>query len=92
MPGIVDVDDLAHRLAVGELDVVEEAAAQERVGQLLLVVRGDHHDRPLGRGDRLVRFVDVEAHAIEFLQQIVGKLDVGLVDLVDQQDRELRAR
>jgi hypothetical protein len=27
----------------------------------------------------------VEFHAVEFLQQVVGELDVGLVDLVDQQ-------
>jgi hypothetical protein len=43
----VHVDDLLHRLGVGELDVVEEAAAQERVGQLLLVVRGDEDERPM---------------------------------------------
>ncbi len=31
------------------------------------------------------RLVDVELHAVELAQQVVGKLDVGLVDLVDQQ-------
>ena len=31
------------------------------------------------------RLVDVELHAVELLQQVVGELDVGLVDLVDQQ-------
>ncbi|MND06306.1 hypothetical protein D3C83_275970 [compost metagenome] len=36
-------------------------------------------DQPLG-------LVHVELHAIEFAQQVVGKLDVGLVHLVDQQD------
>ena len=30
--GEVDLDDVAHRVAVGEGDVVEEAAAQEGVG------------------------------------------------------------
>ena len=30
----VHVDDLLHRLGLGELDVVEEAAAQKGVGQL----------------------------------------------------------
>ena len=39
--------------------------------------------------DGLAGFVDEELHAIEFLQQIVGKLDIGLVDLVDQQHRPL---
>ncbi len=41
--------------------------------------------------DRLAGLVDVELHPVEFLQQVVGELDVGLVDLVDQQhDRSVR--
>ena len=32
----------------------------------------------------------MEGHAIEFLQQVVGKFDIGLVDLVDQQHRQAR--
>ncbi len=83
--GEVHIHDRAHGLGVGELDVVEEAAAQEGVGQLLLVVGGDDDDGPVHRLDGLVRLVDVELHAVEFLQQVVGELDVGLVDLVDQQ-------
>ena len=39
----------------------------------------------IAAADRLAGLVDEELHAIEFLQQIVGELDVGLVDLVDQQ-------
>ncbi len=80
----MDVDDRLHRLPVGEFDVVEEAAAKERVGQFLLVVRGDDDDRPLGGLYRLLRLVDVELHPIELLEEIVGKFDVGLVDLVDE--------
>jgi hypothetical protein len=38
---------------------------------------------------RLAGLVDEELHAIELEQQVVGKLDVRLVDLVDQQDRPL---
>ena len=87
--GEVDVHDLGHDLAIGEADVVEEAAAQEGVGQLLLVVGGDHHDRTLHGLHDLLRLVDVELHAIELEQQVVGELDVGLVDLVDQQHRPL---
>ena len=41
------VDDALHRLRVGEADVVEEAAAQEGVRQLLLVVAGDEDERPV---------------------------------------------
>ena len=83
------LDDVAHRLGVGKLDIVEEAAAKESVGQFLLVVRRDDHDRAFLGLDPLLRLINVEAHAIEFLQQVVGKLDIGLVDLVDQQDGEL---
>ena len=42
--------------------------------------------------DGFVRLVDVEFHAVELLQQVVGKLDVRLVDLVDQQHRPLVER
>jgi hypothetical protein len=70
---------------------VEEAAAQEGVGQLLLVVRGDDDDRPFHRADRLARLVDVEFHAIELLEEVVGEFDVGLVERVDQQDGKLGA-
>ena len=86
----MDFDDVAHRVVIGELDVMEEAAAQECVGQFLFIVRGNHHDRAFFRFDPLVRFVHVEAHAIEFLQEIVRKFDIGLVDFVDQQDGQLR--
>ena len=66
---------------------MEEAPPEERVGELLLVVAGDENDGPLLRGYLLLRLVDMKLHAIELQQQIVGKLDVRLVDLVDQQDR-----
>ena len=85
----MDGDDPLHRLGVGELDVVEEAAAQERVGQLLLVVRGDEDERPVLRLDQLARLVDVELHPVDLAQQVVRELDVGLVDLVDQQHHRL---
>ena len=85
------VDDFAHRLAIREFDIVEEATAQEGVGQLLLVVRRDDDDRTLLRRNGLVRFVDIEAHPIEFLQQIVGEFDIGLIDLVDQKNGQLFA-
>ena len=85
------VDDLLHRLFIGKADVVKEAATQEGVGQFLLVVAGDEDDRPVARLDHLTGFVDIEFHAIEFAQQVIGKLDVRFVDLVDQQHRLLFA-
>ena len=84
----MDIDDFLHRLPVRELDIVEETAAQERVGQFLLVVGGDDHDRPFCRLDRLLRLVDMEFHTVEFLQQIVRKFDIRLVYFVDQQHRK----
>src|SRR6266540_658383 len=85
--GKMHLDDRPHGLAIGKADVMEEAAAQERVRQLLLVVRGDDDDRPAPRLDGLAGLVAEELHAVELQQQIVGELDVRLVDLVDQQDR-----
>ena len=75
---------IAHQLLVRELDVVEDAAAQEGVGQLLLVVRRDEHHGALLRRT-LVRLDDGEPHLVELAQQVVGELEVGLVDLVDEQ-------
>ena len=85
-------DDARHGLGVGKADEVEEAPAQERVRQLLLVVAGDDHDRAHACLDELTRLVDPELHAVEFEQQVVWKLDVGLVDLVDQQHSLLLRR
>ena len=87
--GEVHLDDRLHGVDVGEADVVKEAAAQERVRQLFLVVGRDDHDRPPPGLHRLAGFVDEELHAVELEQKIVGKLDIGLVDLVDQEDRPL---
>ena len=86
---MVDVDDLLHGVRLGEADVVEETAAEKGVRQLLLVVRGDEDDRPLLGPDGLLRLVDVELHAVEFQEQVVGEFDVRLVDLVDQEDRRV---
>ena len=37
----MNVDDLLHRVGVGELDVVEKTATQKCVGQFFFIVRGD---------------------------------------------------
>ena len=68
---------------------MKKAAAQKRVRQFFLVVGGDDDDRAMAGADGFVGLVDVELHAVEFLQQIVRKLDIGLVDLVDQQHHAL---
>jgi hypothetical protein len=71
---------------------VEDAAAEEGVGQLLLVVAGDDHDRPLLGDDLVAGLGDAEAHAIELVEQVVRELEVGLVDLVDEQHHALVGR
>src|SRR4029077_17006007 len=79
------VDDGAHGVRIRKLDVVEKAAPQEGIGQLFLVVGRNNNDGAVPGLDVLVRFVNIKLHAIEFLQQVIGELDVGLVDLIDQQ-------
>jgi hypothetical protein len=80
------IDDPLHRVAVRESDVMKEAAAQESVGELLLVVGRDYDQRTMSRPDRPVRLVDVKLHPVELVQQVVREFDVGLVDFVDQDD------
>ena len=82
---MVDVDDARHQILLGEFDEVEDAAAQECVRQLLLRVRGDHHHGTLA-GDHLVaRLGDDEPHPVQLVQEVVGELQIGLVDLVDEE-------
>ena len=40
----------------------------------------------MARADRFPRLVDEEFHPVEFLQKVVRKLDVRLVDLINQKD------
>src|SRR3984885_5127402 len=63
---IMRFDYPEHLLGVGKADVVKEAAAQEGIGQLLLVVGGEDEDGPQARLDRLSGLVDVKLHLIEF--------------------------
>src|SRR5262249_28131854 len=87
--GKMHIDDLLHRRAVGKANVMKKAAAQKGVRQLFLIVRGDDDDRAVSSLNRAPRLVDIEFHAVELEQQVVGELDIGLVDLVDQKDRGL---
>ena len=85
------IDDAAHGLAVRKTDVVEEAAAQEGVGQLLLVVAGDDDDGAMPGADQGLGLIDIELHPVQLAQQVVGKFDIRLVDFIDQEHRALRA-
>ena len=81
----MDIDDLFHGFFIRKSDVVKETAAQKGIGQLLFVVARDQHDRPPLGFDGLLGLIDVELHAVQFEQKVVGKLDIGLVDFVDEQ-------
>ena len=87
--GEMHINDLPHGVGFRELDVVEEAAAQKRVGQFFLVVGGDEHQRTGLSLDQLAGFVAIKLHAIKFAQQIVRKFNISLVDLIDQQRHRL---
>ena len=81
----VDADDLRHLLLRGEGDVVEDAAAQEGVGQLLFRVGRDDDDGALLCLDRFLCFGNVELHLVQLPEEVVGELKIGLVHLVDEQ-------
>ena len=86
------VHDLLHGGGVGKLDVVKKAAAQKCVGQFFFIVGGDEHQRPVLGADQFAGFVAVKLHAVDFAQQVVWKLDVRLVDFVNQQGDRLVCR
>ena len=64
---------------------MKKAATQEGIGQFFLVVGGDDDDRAVLGLDQLLGFVAVKLHAINFTQQVIRELNVGLVDFIDQQ-------
>ena len=64
---------------------MEKAPAQEGIGQLFFIVGGDEHDGPVLGFDQFTCLINKELHAVEFPQQVIGELDVRLVDLVNQQ-------
>jgi hypothetical protein len=81
----VHADDLLHLLLVGKVDIMEDTAAQEGVGQLLFRVRGDDDDGAVPGADGLLRLGDIELHLVELPEKVVREFKVRLVDLVDEQ-------
>ena len=79
------VNNLLHGFSIREINKVEEAAAQECIRQLFLIVRGNDHDGAVLSLDGLTQLVNVEFHSVNLLQQIVGKFDIGFVDFINQQ-------
>ena len=71
---------------------MEHAAAQKCVGQFFFCVRGDYNDGPLLGLDGLFSLRNVEFHFVPLPEQIVGEFQIGLVDLVNEQDHLLVGR
>ena len=83
-------DDLALALCLGVVDVQEQAPPLDRLGELTRGVGGEYDERPTRRRDR-THLGDGHLEVAEHLEQQALDLDVGLVDLVDQQHRRLLA-
>ena len=83
--GVVHTNNLAHGVAVGEIDEVKETAAQESVGQFFFVITGDNNNGAVLRLDGFAGLIDKKLHAIQLYQQVIGEFDIGLVHLVNQQ-------
>ena len=81
----MDLDDSSHHLRLRKGDVVEVAAAQEWVGEILLGIGSDDDDRSVFCPDGLVDLNDVEFHLVEYIEHVVLKIGIGLIDLVDEQ-------
>ena len=83
-------DDLALALGVRVVEVQVEAAPLDRLGQLAAGVGGEHDVRAAYGGDG-AELGDRDLEVRQHLQQQPLDLDVGLVDLVDQQHGRLLA-
>ena len=66
---------------------MEETATQKGVGEFFFVVAGNDDDGALASLDGFPSFIDIELHAVEFLQEVVRKFNIGFVDFVDEQHR-----
>ena len=87
--GHLEPDDLLLELGVGEVDVQEEAATAQRLGQLAGGV-GGQHDEGAVRGRDRAELGHRDLEVAEHLEQQALDLDVGLVGLVDQQHGRAR--
>ena len=80
-------DNLGHQLLIWERNIVKNTAPQESVRQFLFRVGGDDHNGPLLCPDGPSCFRDVKFHSVQLPQQVIGKFQICLINLIDQQDR-----
>ena len=68
---------------------MENTSPEERIRQLLLRIGCDDHNRAVFRLYGALCLMDIKLHLIQLPEQIVGKFQIGLVDLVNEQNHLL---
>ena len=79
----MDVNDLLHQIRFGKVNEVKHAASQECVRKFLFIVRRDDDQWSLLRNDFITRFHNGELHFIDFPENVVGELEICLVNFVN---------
>src|SRR5437870_12948002 len=82
---MMHMHNLYHQVTSWESDVVKDTAPQEGIGEFFFRIRRDEVNRPVFRHNTLVRLENIKIHLVEFVQQVVGKLDVRFVNFVNEQ-------
>ena len=82
----MDVDNLLHLRLVRKLNIVKDTAAEKGVRQLFFRIGGNDHDGALSGPNGFLCLRNIEFHLVQLPEQVVGELQVCLVDLVDQED------
>ncbi len=85
----VNIQYLAHHVRFGKSNVMEITAPQEWIGQVFFSIGGDDNHRPGDCLYGLVDFDDVKFHLVQYIEHIILKIRVGLIDFVNQQNRSL---
>ena len=68
---------------------MKKAAPEKRIWQLFFIVGGDEDQWANFGFDQLLGLITIKLHAIELSEQVVWKLNVGFVNLIDQQGHGL---
>src|SRR4051794_5648033 len=75
-----------HQLFIRKIDEVKHAAAKKGVRKFFFIIARNNNDWTFFGADFFACFQNLKSHAIELMQKIIGKLDVGFVDFIDKQD------
>ena len=82
----MDCKDFPHHVRLGEGNVMEIAATQKRIGQVLLGVGCDNNHRPFPGFNGFVDFNDIKFHLVQDIQHVILEIRICLIDLVDQKN------